>query len=84
VNEVGVPLTTLTGTGGRIFAEETEHMRGRAVFTSFYEQLKSIRTFHRKYPNSVVSHEPNLDEALHPNVQVRGRGGWLLVAWSWS
>ncbi|EGZ16220.1 hypothetical protein PHYSODRAFT_508363 [Phytophthora sojae] len=54
------------------FAEETENMRGRAVFTSFYEQLKSIRTFHRKYPNSVVSHAPNLEEALHPNVQFSG------------
>ncbi|RLN97796.1 hypothetical protein BBJ28_00013664 [Nothophytophthora sp. Chile5] len=55
------------------FAEETENMRGRAVFTSFYEQLKSIRAFHRKYPNSVVSHEPNMEDALHPNVQVRPR-----------
>ncbi|KAH7474850.1 Splicing factor SF3a60-like protein [Phytophthora ramorum] len=55
-----------------IFADETESMRGRAVFTSFYEQLKSIRSFHRKYPNSVVSHEPNLEEALHPNVQFSG------------
>ncbi|POM72273.1 Splicing factor 3A [Phytophthora palmivora] len=55
-----------------IFTEETEHMRGRAVFTSFYEQLKSIRSFHRKYPNSVVSHQPNLEEALHPNVQFSG------------
>ncbi|KAF4033220.1 hypothetical protein GN244_ATG14917 [Phytophthora infestans] len=55
-----------------IFAEETENMRGKAVFTSFYEQLKSIRSFHRKYPNTVVSHEPNLDEALHPNIQFSG------------
>ncbi|KAL7692824.1 putative Zinc finger C2H2-type, splicing factor SF3a60 binding domain, SF3A3 [Plasmopara halstedii] len=55
-----------------IFAEETDNMRGRAVFTSFYEQLKSVRSFHRKYPNSIVSHEPNLEEALHPNVQFSG------------
>ncbi|KAG1684621.1 hypothetical protein DVH05_010675 [Phytophthora capsici] len=55
-----------------IFNEETENMRGRAVFTSFYEQLKNIRSFHRKYPNSVVSHEPNLDEILHPNLQFSG------------
>ncbi|RLN91800.1 hypothetical protein BBJ28_00008337 [Nothophytophthora sp. Chile5] len=55
------------------FAEETENMRGRAVFTSFYEQLKSIRAFHRKYPNSAVSHEPSMEDALHPNVQVRYR-----------
>ncbi|KAF4321656.1 hypothetical protein BBO99_00001167 [Phytophthora kernoviae] len=55
-----------------IFAEETENMRGRAVFTSFYEQLKSIRSFHRKYPNSVVSHEPNLEGALNPNIQFSG------------
>uniref|UniRef100_A0AAV1UE88 C2H2-type domain-containing protein n=1 Tax=Peronospora matthiolae TaxID=2874970 RepID=A0AAV1UE88_9STRA len=55
-----------------IFAEETENMRGRAVFTSFYEQLKSIRSFHRKYPNSVVSHELNLEEVFHPNVQFSG------------
>lgn len=47
-------------------------MRGRAVFTTFYEQLKSIRSFHRKYPNSVVSHEPNWEEAMHPNVQFSG------------
>ncbi|OWZ15430.1 Splicing factor 3A [Phytophthora megakarya] len=55
-----------------IFTEETEIMRGKAVFTSFYEQLKDIRSFHRKYPNAVVSHEPNLEEALHPNVQFSG------------
>ncbi|CAI5729869.1 unnamed protein product [Hyaloperonospora brassicae] len=55
-----------------IFAEETDSMRGRAVFTSFYEQLKSIRSFHRKYPNSMVSHELNLDEALHPNIRFSG------------
>lgn len=46
-------------------------MRGRAVFTSFYEQLKSIRTFHRKYPNTTVSHEPSMDDALNPEVAVR-------------
>lgn len=45
-------------------------MRGRAIFTSFYEQLKSVRAFHQKYPNAPVSHEPNLDEALHPNIAV--------------
>lgn len=54
----------------RTFAEETESMRGRAVFTSFYEQLKSIRTFHRKYPNTSVSHEPSMGDALNPQVAV--------------
>lgn len=46
-------------------------MRGRAVFTSFYEQLKGVRAFHRKYPNTLVEHEPNLDDALNPQVPVR-------------
>ncbi|TDH67544.1 hypothetical protein CCR75_006927 [Bremia lactucae] len=55
-----------------IFTEETTNMRGRAVFTSFYEHLKAIRSFHRKYPNSVVSHELDFAEALHPNVQFSG------------
>lgn len=46
-------------------------MRGRAIFTSFYEQLKGIRTFHRKYPNTAISHEPSLDDALNPQIPVR-------------
>lgn len=46
-------------------------MRGRAVFTSFYEQLKGVRAFHRKYPNTVISHEPSLDDVLNPQVPVR-------------
>ncbi len=54
----------------RTFKEEKEHMKGRGVFTSFYEQLKEVRTFHRKYPNTVVSHEPNLNKALNPQVKV--------------
>lgn len=45
-------------------------MRGRAVFTSFYEQLKSVRAFHHKYPNTVIAHEPNLQDALNPTVAV--------------
>uniref|UniRef100_K3X6A8 C2H2-type domain-containing protein n=1 Tax=Globisporangium ultimum (strain ATCC 200006 / CBS 805.95 / DAOM BR144) TaxID=431595 RepID=K3X6A8_GLOUD len=56
----------------KTFEEEIESMRGRAVFTSFYEQLKGIRTFHRKYPNTVVSHEPSLEEALNPQVPFSG------------
>jgi len=59
------------GVPSRTFAEETESMRGRAVFTSFYEQLKSVRAFHHKYPNTVVSHEPSLADALNPTVAVR-------------
>lgn len=55
----------------RTFEEETESMRGRAIFTSFYEQLKGIRTFHRKYPNTAISHEPSLDDALNPQIPVR-------------
>lgn len=54
------------------FAEETESMRGRAVFTSFYEQLKSVRAFHHKYPHTVIAHEPNLQEALNPTVAFSG------------
>ncbi|KAJ0398867.1 hypothetical protein P43SY_010158 [Pythium insidiosum] len=50
------------------FEEEKEHMRGRAMFTSFYEQLKSIREFHRKYPNRVVQHEPEMEDALRPQL----------------
>jgi hypothetical protein len=57
----------------RTFEEETESMRGRAVFTSFYEQLKSIRAFHLKYPHTPVVHEPSLDDALNPQLQVRLR-----------
>lgn len=49
-------------------------MRGRAVFATFYEQLKAVRNFHRKYPGAPVSHEPNLDDALHPTVTVRSLG----------
>lgn len=55
----------------RTFEEETESMRGRAIFTSFYEQLKGIRTFHRKYPNTAISHEPSLEDALSPQIPVR-------------
>ena len=54
------------------FQEQTESMRGRGVFTSFYEQLKSIRTFHKKYPHTPVTHEPSLDDALHPKVAFSG------------
>jgi hypothetical protein len=54
----------------RSFKNETENMRGRGVFTSFYEQLKDIRSFHRKYPNTSVTHEPNMQELLHPQLVV--------------
>ncbi|KAJ0399203.1 hypothetical protein ATCC90586_000045 [Pythium insidiosum] len=54
------------------FEEEKEHMRGRAMFTSFYEQLKSIREFHRKYPNRVVQHEPEMEDALRPQLTFSG------------
>ncbi|DAZ94621.1 TPA: hypothetical protein N0F65_010560 [Lagenidium giganteum] len=54
------------------FEDEKDGMRGRAVFTSFYEQLKGIRSFHRKYPHSTVTHEPNLEEALNPQVPFSG------------
>lgn len=53
-------------------------MRGRAVFTSFYEQLKGVRAFHRKYPNTAISHEPNLDDVLNPQIPVRRKRVLLL------
>ncbi|TMW57775.1 hypothetical protein Poli38472_014378 [Pythium oligandrum] len=56
----------------KTFEEETESMRGRAIFTSFYEQLKSIRTFHRKYPNTAVQHEPAMEDALNPQLTFSG------------
>ncbi|GAB9472378.1 Splicing factor 3a [Globisporangium polare] len=56
----------------KTFEEETESMRGRAIFTSFYEQLKGIRTFHRKYPNTAISHEPSLEDALSPQIPFSG------------
>ncbi|GLE00586.1 hypothetical protein PINS_up009343 [Pythium insidiosum] len=54
------------------FEEEKEQMRGRAMFTSFYEQLKAIREFHRKYPNRTVQHEPDMADALHPQLTFSG------------
>nr|CCA16054.1 splicing factor 3A putative [Albugo laibachii Nc14] len=55
------------------FTEESSTMRGRATFTSFYEQIKHIRTFHRKYPNTPpIPHEPDVTEVLHPQVNFSG------------
>ena len=35
--------------------EEIEAMSGSATFTSFYDQLKSIRDYHRRFPKEPVS-----------------------------
>ncbi|EQC34544.1 hypothetical protein SDRG_07871 [Saprolegnia diclina VS20] len=55
------------------FKEEIDTLHGRANFTSFYDQLKNIREFHRKYPTVEVSHEPSsLDAAMDPTVEFSG------------
>ncbi|KAH9050813.1 splicing factor 3A, partial [Aphanomyces euteiches] len=40
--------------------------------TSFYDQLKGIRDFHRKYPNVQVTHEPSLDHIMEPDIPFSG------------
>ncbi|OQS07777.1 splicing factor 3A, partial [Thraustotheca clavata] len=53
--------------------EEIDTLHGRANFTSFYDQLKSIREFHRKYQNVEVSHEPScIAAAMEPNIPFSG------------
>ncbi len=54
-----------------VLKEEMEDMHGRNMFASFYDQIKSIRDFHRKYPHITVSHEPAMEKALEPDVHVR-------------
>ena len=44
-------------------------MRGHSTFISLHEQIKHIRTFHRKYPNTPpIPHEPDVNEVIHPQV----------------
>ncbi|KAF0684402.1 Aste57867_23637 [Aphanomyces stellatus] len=52
--------------------EEIDMMHGRTIFTSFYDQLKGIRDFHRKYPNIQVTHEPKLDHIMEPEIPFSG------------
>ncbi|KAG9410190.1 hypothetical protein AC1031_018220 [Aphanomyces cochlioides] len=52
--------------------EEIDTMHGRTIFTSFYDQLKGIRDFHRKYPNVQVTHEPSLDHIMEPDIPFSG------------
>ncbi|ETW05999.1 hypothetical protein H310_03618 [Aphanomyces invadans] len=52
--------------------EEIDTMHGRTIFTSFYDQLKAMRDFHRKYTNIQVSHEPALDHVMNPEISFSG------------
>lgn len=45
-------------------------MTGPKMFTTFYDRLKGIRDFNRKYPDQVVTNEPNMDDCLNPEIQV--------------
>ncbi|OQR92055.1 splicing factor 3A [Achlya hypogyna] len=55
------------------FKDEVDALHGRANFTSFYDHLKNIREFHRKYPNVEVIHEPSsLEAAMDPTVEFSG------------
>ncbi|RHY54474.1 hypothetical protein DYB34_004030 [Aphanomyces astaci] len=54
------------------FKEEIDTMHGRTIFTSFYDQLKAMRDFHRKYTNIQVSHEPVLDHIMNPEIPFSG------------
>ena len=48
-------LASLYEDGDGARAEEVASMSGSTVFSSFYDQLKAIREYHRKFPGDTVT-----------------------------
>lgn len=55
-----------------LLKEELASMTGPSMFTSFYDRLKDIRTYHRNYPHRAVSDTPNMADAMDPELNFTG------------
>lgn len=54
-----------------LMKEENESMSDQDMFSSFYDRLKEIRDYHRKYPNVSVMNQPSMKDCMNPEIRVR-------------
>jgi splicing factor 3A subunit 3 len=53
--------------------EEIQSMKGDAVFSSFYDRLKDLRDYHRRFPDIAVQNQPDTNaEDLQPDTKFSG------------
>ena len=52
---------------------EIQAIQGTAVFSSFYDRLRDLRDYHRRFPHIQVQNQPDeTADELQPNVQFSG------------
>ena len=69
-SDVGLQLAT-DADGSR--KAEIQSIQGNAVFSSFYDRLRDLREYHRRFPNVQVQNQPDDNaEDLQPKVQFSG------------